>query len=183
MSVLEFKVERFETLESTNTLAQQRANEGAAEGLVIIADYQSGGRGKPGRKWESPAGKNLMFSILIRPPVSAAQAPIVTQIACRAVAKVLGMHNVVSTFKRPNDVMVHGKKICGVLVESSTGGNKVESMVIGIGLNVNANTEEMPAEAVSMKEVAHKKFDREEVFQNLLTQFQTDLQELYAARS
>ncbi len=183
MTTLNFKIEKFDQLESTNTLAQQRAVAGADEGLVIVTDYQTGGRGKPGRKWESPAGKNLLFSLLIRPPVTAAQAPIVTQIACRTVAQVLGKHGVVSTFKRPNDVMVHGKKICGVLVESSTEGSQVKSMVIGIGLNVNANTEELPPEAVSMKEVKHQKFDREEILRDLLAQFEIDLQELYASRS
>ncbi len=179
---MKFTIERFSELESTNTYAQQKAREGADEGLVIVADHQTAGRGKPGRKWESPAGKNLLFSILIRPPVSAAHAPIVTQIACRCVSKVLGKYSIVSTLKKPNDVMVHGKKICGVLTESATEGKNIESIVIGVGLNVNAKKEELLPEAISMKEIKNQNYDREEILQDLLAQFETDLQELYAAR-
>lgn len=176
-----YEIKRFDKLESTNTLAHQMAEEGAAEGLVITADFQTGGRGKPGRTWTAPAGKNLLFSVLLRPPVTPAHAPIITQIACRSVAKVLNKHGIASAFKRPNDVMVNGKKICGVLTESATKDYKIESLVIGIGLNVNAEGREMVPEAISMKEAAGKSFDREEILKELLAELKNDVRELYAA--
>src|SRR3989338_8343996 len=109
---LKFKIRHYPEVDSTNTLAKEFASQQAKEGLVFTADYQTAGRGKPGNQWISPKGKNLLFSVLLRPPVTPARAPHLTQIACRSVSKVLQMHGIESTFKRPNDVMVNGRKIC-----------------------------------------------------------------------
>ncbi len=176
----QFTVKRFKELESTNTFTRQMAEEGAEEGLVIVADFQTGGRGKPGSQWVSPAGKNLLLSVLLRPRVAPNKAPMITQIVCRSVAKVLGQHGIISTFKRPNDVMVHGKKICGVLVESCTESDQLESVIVGIGLNVNAENREMVPEAISMKEVKGHDLETEKILEELLLCLKSDLGDFYS---
>jgi BirA family biotin operon repressor/biotin-[acetyl-CoA-carboxylase] ligase len=180
----EYKHIHFDSISSTNSEAMKQANEGTAEGLVITADFQTNGRGKPGNKWESPRAKNLMFSVLLRPPVKINKAPMLTQIACRSVAKALTDYNVESTFKRPNDIMVKGKKICGVLTESaSTAVGLVEFVVIGIGLNVNTKADELLETATSMLEIRCKQTNRNELLEKILTYLKEDTYELYAHAS
>ena len=179
---LRFSIQRFRKASSTNTMACRRASEGASEGLVLVADYQTEGRGKPGRKWISPSGKNLLFSLLLRPPIMARQAPLLTQVACRSVASVLRRkYGIASTFKRPNDILVHGKKICGILVESSSRpSGRLESAVIGIGLNVNAGFRELIPDAISMKALKNREYNRQKLLKEMLTQLKRDLKGLYA---
>ncbi|MBI4115301.1 MAG: biotin--[acetyl-CoA-carboxylase] ligase [Candidatus Omnitrophica bacterium] len=172
-------IHRFKQIDSTNTVAFRYAAGGAPSGSVFVADYQTKGRGKWGRKWISPRGKNLLFSILLRPNFKASHAPWITQIACRSVAKVLGKrYDLTTSFKRPNDVLVNGKKICGVLVEAKgrTDGH-IESLVIGIGLNVNTKGEEVFPGATSIYEEYGKRVSREALLKELLQQIAKDLKE------
>ena len=177
-----FTVQKFREVESTNTLAKEYAKNGSPDGLVIVADYQTAGRGKPGRTWVSPAGKDLLFSLLLRPPIPPHKAPLLTQIFCRSVAKVLkSKFRIQSTFKRPNDVLVDGKKICGVLVECVSNGNcHVESIIAGIGLNVNSDIPNLLPTATSIKAIGGKKAGRSELLKSLLRQIQSDLKGIYA---
>jgi len=179
---LKFRILHLEEISSTNTLAREYADHGEPEGLVIAAEYQTAGRGKPGRKWFSPKGKNLLFSVLIRPPIAPSRAPIVTQIACRSVAKALNTRfGINSAFKRPNDLLVNGKKICGVLVEASSRSNgKLDAIIIGIGLNVNASPPEVLPEAVSIREIKGKEYNKVPILKAILAQFRRDIRELYA---
>ena len=152
--------EHFTELASTSAMLTEHANRGAEEGLVIWADHQSDGRGKPGNQWQSPKGKDLLFSILLRPPISPSKAPLLTQIACRSVATILKNNYAIDTaFKRPNDIMIGEKKICGVLVESaSKTQDRIDSAIIGIGLNVNAEAAEIFTTGISMKMVTGKEY-------------------------
>ncbi len=179
---MKFQIQHFRELPSTNTLALQYVAEGASEGLVFVADYQSAGRGKPGRTWLSPPKKNLLFSVLIRPPIRPHRAPLLTQIACRSIASVLKKSCRLSiTFKRPNDLMIRGKKICGVLVEASSRSNgHLEAAVIGIGLNLNADRNELISGATSVREETGKRYDRRKLLQKILVQMNKDLKVLYA---
>jgi BirA family biotin operon repressor/biotin-[acetyl-CoA-carboxylase] ligase len=178
--MIRFQIEKLEEVTSTNTLLLERARQGAPEGLVLMAASQTEGRGKPGRQWLSPAGKNLLCSILLRPPLSPAQAPILTQVACRAVAKVLKeKYDVASEFKRPNDVMAGTQKICGTLVEAMSSPSKLEAVVIGIGLNVNAEAQELPSEGVSMKTLKGSSYNVAEVLDSILAELGLKLSELY----
>ena len=177
---LNFKIRHIPEVSSTNTVALEEAKQGAQEGLVITSDYQTAGRGKPGRQWLSPAGKNLLCSILLRPPLSPAQAPILTQVACRTVAKVLKeKYAIASEFKRPNDVMVGSRKICGILTEACSSPSKLEAVVIGIGLNVNAEAEGLPPEGVSMKVLKGTFFSMNEILDHILTELGEKCNELY----
>jgi BirA family biotin operon repressor/biotin-[acetyl-CoA-carboxylase] ligase len=182
--MLQFEIRHIPEVSSTNTVALEAAKQGAREGLVITADYQTAGRGKPGRQWISPAGKNLLFSILLRPPLSPAQAPMLTQVACRAVAKVLKeKYDIASQFKRPNDVMVGSQKICGTLVEASSSPSKIEAVVIGIGLNVNAEASELPPEGISMRSLKNIEYSIDEILGCILEELGLKCLELYNNRA
>ncbi len=173
---MKFHIFYFKELESTNTTAVEYAAQGFPEGTVITADYQSRGRGKPGRRWASPPGKNLLFSVLLRPAAPAHRIPLLTQIACRSVAKILkNKYNIASRFKRPNDILVRNKKICGVLVESSSRAWAVEYVIIGIGLNVNAGAKELLSRAISMCAIAKKEINRKKLLKEILLQLKADL--------
>ena len=169
---MKFRFLRLKEIPSTNTLASEHARHGESEGLVIVADHQTAGRGKPGRKWISPPGKNLLFSILLRPPIPPSRAPLLTQIACRSVAAVLKARGIDSKFKRPNDILVGGKKICGILVETGTSGGKLEYAVLGIGLNVNASAKELPPNSASLRQILGKKISRIDLAKTLLEEIE-----------
>lgn len=173
---LEFKIYHFEEVESTNSLALDYARQNQPAGTVIVADYQTAGRGKPGNTWESKPGQNLLFSLLLRPGLPAHQGPGLTQIACRSVAKVLkDQYDIESRFKRPNDIMVRDRKICGVLVEARTQAGRLDTAVIGIGLNVNALSGDLIEGAISMKEVLGRKVDLKALLMEILKQLNEDL--------
>lgn len=177
---LQFKKYRFKQIDSTNSAAFRHAQRGAPSGSVFIADFQTKGRGKWGRKWISPSGKNLLFSILLRPHFKASKAPGLTQLACRSVAKVLEKNfKLTPHFKRPNDVLVRGKKICGVLVEcKGRPSGDIESLVIGIGLNVNSRREELIAGATSLREETRRRQPRTALLEKILKQLRKDLKGL-----
>ncbi len=181
MRMKRFHIEYFSELDSTNSHALKLLAQGAPEGKVIVTDFQTNGRGKPGRTWFSPAGKNLLFSVLIRPPIRPHQAPMITQIVCRSVAKALQtLYGISSSFKRPNDVMVDGKKICGVLVEAQSRSNgHLEGVVIGIGLNINADSAELLPEATSIKMEKQRIYSRRRILQGILRQLRKDMKGLY----
>ncbi len=174
---LKFKVQRFREVDSTNSVAFRHAREGASSGSVFVAEYQTQGRGQWGREWLSARGKNLLFSVLLRTNLKAIKATGVTQVACRSVAQVLKKHcGLEPTFKRPNDVLVGGRKVCGVLVEAKGRSNgDLESLVIGIGLNVNAAPSDLATQATSLKEQMGKRQSRTVLFTALLRQLEKDL--------
>lgn len=126
---------------STNDLAAQHARAGAAEGLVVVADTQSGGRGRLGRAWHSPPGENLYLSILLRPTRPPPEIPPLTLLAGAAVAQALATFGVTPGLKWPNDVQLSSgaqrRKVAGILTEMATEGVTVSHVVVGIGINVN----------------------------------------------
>ena len=136
------------SIDSTNEEIKRKAAEGAAEGLVIAADMQTAGKGRRGRAWQSPAGKNLYFSILLRPEVKPDKASMVTLLMAVAVQKAAAAVSSTETLiKWPNDVIMHGKKITGILTEMYLKGEEIDFVVIGTGVNVKAQT--FPEELVN----------------------------------
>ena len=132
-------VEWHDTLTSTNERARTLAMAGATEGSIVVADHQTEGRGCMGRSWHSPAGGGLWFSIILHPSASPLLTPRLTTLAAQAVQDVL--HRVLgisSQLKHPNDILVGGRKICGILAESSmaAGSTRVDYVIIGVGLNL-----------------------------------------------
>jgi BirA family biotin operon repressor/biotin-[acetyl-CoA-carboxylase] ligase len=120
---------------STNDLMKDRARAGAPEWTVLLADVQTGGRGRHGHTWASAAG-NLHLSVLVRPSGGAARWGLLPLMAGLGVAEGLAACGVETELKWPNDVLVAGRKVAGVLVESATAGGALESAVIGVGVNV-----------------------------------------------
>ncbi|HEV8717463.1 MAG TPA: biotin--[acetyl-CoA-carboxylase] ligase [Candidatus Binatia bacterium] len=137
----------FETIDSTNTYAARLAREGAAEGTIVIADSQSGGKGRLGRSWVSPPGVNLYLSAILRPPVPAATVPQLNLLAAVAVADtIVQVCGLTPAIKWPNDVLVGGKKVCGILAEMQTEAGALRAVVLGIGVNLNAPLSAFPEE-------------------------------------
>jgi len=137
----------FPSIDSTNTYAVRLAREGAPEGAVVIADEQTGGKGRLGRTWVSPPGVNLYLSLIMRPPVSTGEAPQVNLLAAVAVADAIAeIGGLAPTIKWPNDVLVEGKKVCGILAEMQTEAGALQSLVLGIGVNINAPLSAFPPE-------------------------------------
>lgn len=137
------KILYYRELDSTNTKIQEMAATGAAHGTVVTCERQTAGKGRRGRTWESPAGENIYFSILLRPQIDPAKAPMLTLVMAQSVAKAiqrLGFEAV--RIKWPNDLVLNGKKVCGILTEMQMNGTDIDSVVIGVGVNVN--TEQFP---------------------------------------
>ncbi|TMC00552.1 MAG: biotin--[acetyl-CoA-carboxylase] ligase [Chloroflexi bacterium] len=121
---------------STQDIARREAEDGCAEGTIVLAEEQTAGRGRFGRAWVSPPGKNLYFTLVLRPPVSRLRS--LTMIAPLAVAlaveEVCGLH---AQIKWPNDVILEGRKLAGVLIENELAGEEVRYSLVGTGVNVN----------------------------------------------
>lgn len=157
-----------ETVDSTNRVALRLAREGAAEGTVVLADSQTAGRGRLNRSWQSPAGTNLYFSVILRPTVAPPDAAQITLLAGVAVAEAVSSvcHAGVG-IKWPNDVRIRGRKVCGILTEMRIEGEEV-AVIVGIGLNVNIRKEDFDAghkdTATSLREETGRDQSREELF-------------------
>jgi BirA family biotin operon repressor/biotin-[acetyl-CoA-carboxylase] ligase len=120
----------------------QRLLDGAAEGAVAAADEQTEGRGRLGRTWHAPAGTALLFSIVLEPPVAPERLPELSLVAGAAVAEAIRSETALETaVKHPNDVLVGGRKVAGILAESADG-----RVVLGIGINVTQSRDELPAD-------------------------------------
>lgn len=130
---------------STNTVAFQLAEDGAEEGTVIIADAQSGGKGRMGRVWSSPPGINLYCSIILRPAVKPYQAPQLTFLSAVAVAKAIELSTPLKPeIKWPNDVLLNGCKVAGLLNEMSAETDGINFVILGIGMNLNMTAAQFP---------------------------------------
>lgn len=121
---------------STNDIAASIAHGGGAEGTVIIADCQLSGKGRMGKKWSSPAGKGIWMSLILRPALSPNQAQLITLAASLAVSRALNkIAKTCPGIKWPNDIILDGKKVCGILTEMNTEINRVNYIILGIGIN------------------------------------------------
>ena len=130
---------------STNVEAYRLAEEGAAEGTVLIADSQFQGKGRLGRNWHSPSGVNIYCSLVMRPPIPPVDAFQLTFLSAVAVAR--AMESVISArpiIKWPNDILLNGKKVAGLLNEMSAETERVNFVILGIGLNVNMRQDQFP---------------------------------------
>lgn len=127
-----------ERIDSTNSYAKQEARRGAPHGTLVVAEEQTAGRGRLGRAWESQPGAGVYFSLILRPDRPPADAPQLTSVAALAVAEVLRRdYGIDAQLKWPNDVLVGGRKICGILLEMSCELDKIHYVILGIGVNVH----------------------------------------------
>ena len=151
--------------DSTNLWIKRLAKEGASEGTLALAEFQSAGRGRLGRSWEVPEGTSVMMSILLRPKFEPQYAPTLTLGMGMAVAKAVKSLGFDVSIKWPNDVVVSHKKICGILTEMGVRDGKIDYAVIGVGINVNIKEfpEEMVDKATSLYLESGKEFDRSQI--------------------
>ena len=152
-------------IDSTNLWIKRLAKEGAPEGTLALAEFQSAGRGRLGRSWEVPEGTSVMMSILLRPKFEPQYAPTLTLVMGMAVAKAVKKLGFDVSIKWPNDVVVSHKKICGILTEMGVRDGKIDYAVIGVGINVNIREfpEEMADKATSLYLESGREFDRSQI--------------------
>ena len=164
-----FTVEYHDSIASTNARARDLAEEGAAD-VVVLADEQTGGRGRLDRAWESPSG-GVWLSILSRAEIPPANAPIYTLAAAVATAEAVRTMGVDATIKWPNDVLVDGRKLAGILTEMEGEADRVSWLVVGIGLNANVDIEALPFEEATSLRAEVGDVDRRELVHELLERF------------
>jgi BirA family biotin operon repressor/biotin-[acetyl-CoA-carboxylase] ligase len=150
---------------STNDVALAARGAGAPDGFAVLADRQTAGRGRLGRTWESAAGVGIYTSVLLRPQAPADRAPLLTLAAGIAAAETVQAHTgLLPRLKWPNDIQLDGRKLGGILVEGTTLEGRLNEAVVGIGLNVNQEAADFPAElragAVSLRMVLGRPVDR-----------------------
>ncbi len=158
-----------ETTSSTNADVRAAAEGGASEGLVIVAEQQTAGRGRIDRSWESPPRAGVLMSMLVRPAVPASQLPLLPLLTAVAVVEaVRAVAELPARVKWPNDVLVDGAKLAGILLERVSSG----ATVVGIGVNVSARVDELPVETATSVQVAGGVADRESLAKEILRAFE-----------
>jgi BirA family transcriptional regulator, biotin operon repressor / biotin---[acetyl-CoA-carboxylase] ligase len=162
---------RFDRVSSTNDVARDFAASGASEGLCVIAEEQTAGRGRQGRTWSSPAGEGLYMSVVLRPAIKPSESGIITLAPAIAVAETLRLdYEIDAEIKWPNDLMVGGRKICGILIESAVQDDRLDYIVLGIGVNTGQRgfPEEVASTATSVWLEAGRAISPEEFAEALL---------------
>ncbi len=166
-------IQYFKETESTNIIAREIANS-VEEGTVVIAESQTGGRGRLGRKWLSPEG-GVWLSIILKPGIQPQYAPRITLLAGVSVAKTIRSFGLAAKIKWPNDVLINGKKVCGILTEIEAEMDMIDYCVVGIGIDANVDTESFPEDfresSTSLKKELGKDINRVEFVQKLLLEF------------
>lgn len=168
----------YDEIASTNAEAKSLAADGAPEGTVAIAEAQTAGRGRLGRRWTSPAGKGLLFSVVLRPDLPMADAHLMTLVAATATAAAIEEQSSQPVaIKWPNDLFVGDRKVGGILLEVSGEQDEIDWIVVGVGINVNTEYNELPValrrSAVSLKMAGGAPVDRSELLARTLLALET----------
>lgn len=166
----------FEEIDSTNIKAKELAIKGAENGTIVISETQNLGSGRFNRAWTSPKG-GIWFTIILRPELPPNEAPKITQIVAASMHKSLKKFNINTAIKWPNDVLLNDKKICGILSEMKCDMDLVHYLIVGIGLNVNIdsnffNTDELISKATSLQIEYNQQFKRSEILAEFLNTFE-----------
>lgn len=174
----------FDSIDSTNIRAKLEAEQGAESGLLVVSDMQSAGRGRRGRGWESPAGINIYYTLMLKPDFSSDCAPMLTLVMALAVAK--GIRQTLRRdseeaaakvgIKWPNDIVVDGKKVCGILTEMSMEQGYIQHIVIGVGINVRKQEfpEEIRDRAAAIDEQCGFRISRSQLIADIMEAFEED---------
>ncbi|MBU5676277.1 biotin--[acetyl-CoA-carboxylase] ligase [Alkaliphilus sp. MSJ-5] len=164
----------FDSIDSTNSYAKKEANK-LKDGTVILSEEQLLGRGRRGRNWSSPKGTGIWMSLVLKPNIPPTEGVKMTQIAaaavCKSIRELTGLNALI---KWPNDIVINGKKICGILTEMAGELNEVNYIIVGIGINVNTDgfSCELKEKATSLFIEGGKKIDRRELVVNILKNFE-----------
>jgi len=167
----------FETVDSTQKIAHELAANGAEEGTIVLADEQTMGRGRLSRGWHSKKGKGIWMSLIIRPDIAVQKAPQFTLLAAVGVAGAIeDVAGLSPKIKWPNDLLIEGKKVCGILTEMVSQENRVLAIIIGIGINVNHRPGDFPDalkdKATSLAIHAGKEIPRAKLVQSFCLKFE-----------
>ena len=165
------RVVYLEETTSTNDVARERAREGCREGLVVVAEHQTRGRGRQGRKWIAKPRDGLVFSVVLLPRCEAAELGRLAAAAAVAAARACGDR---ARIDWPNDIVARGKKLGGILVEAETSGEKVQFVAAGVGLNVWGVPEGVEEKAVSLRELGWSG-ERKDLLAKALCEFEREL--------
>ncbi|MCR2043640.1 biotin--[acetyl-CoA-carboxylase] ligase [Anaerosalibacter massiliensis] len=169
------EIHYFNTIDSTNIKAKEIAQE-ETEGTVIISEEQTLGKGRLGRSWASPSGKGIWMSIILKPHIDPMKVAKITQVGAAAVSLALEDLNIKSYIKWPNDIVMNGKKVCGILTEMSCELNMINYVIMGVGINVNLNKEDFKGEiekiGTSIKVETGKEVNRKKLLGFFLNRFE-----------
>lgn len=174
----------YQSTASTNLLAKQAGEEGAPHGTLFVADEQTAGRGRRGRSWQSPPGTNIYFTILLRPQITPQQAPMLTLVMAHSVAAAIHrLTQMDAEIKWPNDVLLGGRKTCGILTEMSLEREYIHYVVCGVGINVAP--QEFPREirehATSVEEAYGQPVSKGALLQYVMEELERDYDAFIAA--
>lgn len=179
----------FDEIDSTNSYAKKAASEGCGDGTVIVADCQKSGKGRLGRQWNSGPGTGIWMSVVLRPDILPEDIQVITLAASVAVVRAIkAVTGIITGIKWPNDIILDGKKVCGILTEISTEMEQVNFLVLGIGINVNHTDEDFPEDlskvATSLRlysenkcnypneQICGKIFNRSEIIKGVLIELE-----------
>lgn len=167
-----------EAVESTQKVAQRLANENVPEGTVVIAEEQLSGKGRLGRQWHSPKYTGIWMSLILRPNIPLPKAPQLTLLTAVAVVQAIeDQTGLVPEIKWPNDILINGKKLTGILTELQAEADQIHSIIIGIGINVNQQLQDFPSElhpiATSLSIETGEKISRARLIRSIFTKFET----------
>ena len=162
--------------DSTNEWCKRMSKENAEHGTLAVAEFQSAGKGRLGRKWIAPEGSSIMMSILLRPEFEPQYASMLTLVMGLSVAQAVRELGVDVSIKWPNDVVVSHKKICGILTEMGLQDGKIREVVIGLGINVNLEEiqEDLKDKATSLYLETGKKYDRNRLIGLVMEKFEAN---------
>ena len=171
------KIYYFTEVDSTNKFAKKLAKQGVEEGAIVIAETQTSGRGRLGRRWESPKG-GIWLSILLKPKLRLKETVKISLLAAVAVAKTIrGKLRLAAEVKWPNDVLIGWRKVCGILAEAISEREEAKYIIVGIGINANFNLSTLPVKlrktATSLKEILSREINRESFICSLLENFES----------
>lgn len=170
------KILHFDSIDSTNIKAKEIAMSNNEEGIVIISEEQTKARGRLGRNWSSPKGKGIWMSIIVRPDINPLDASKITQITAATIYNAMNEMDIEVSIKWPNDIILNSKKVCGILTEMSAEIMQINYLVIGIGVNVNIESNEFPeeifAKATSLKAELKREINRKELVGRILNNFE-----------
>lgn len=165
----------YDEIDSTNNRAKEAGDNGIPNGTLFVADMQVAGKGRRGRVWQSPSGSSIYMTILLYPKISPMKAPQLTLVMAIAVAEgIQAVTGLDTKIKWPNDIIVNGKKICGILTEMSTEIDYINHVVIGVGINVNQDSfpEDIRKTATSLKIELGQKVKRSELIAAVMKSFE-----------
>lgn len=169
------KVKFYEEVDSTNTQAKKLADDPETNGLLIVTERQTAGKGRRGRAWESPKGSGIWMSMILKPDMAPTHASGLTLVAALAVTNAIREMTCLEAYiKWPNDIVVNGKKVCGILTEMSTEMDDINHIVIGIGINVNTKTfpQDISEVATSLYMEQKAIINRSQLIANIVKQFE-----------